>query len=714
MSGAPPSTVNASANPYDGANLTRAAPPTSGPGGTLGGFASSGQPPNLAAGAIRRGRQTRGSNVTIPYARVCPAVDEDTPDTLVLKAAGGPAVAATGIKEHEQYAGLHAGEIAFVWADQVNDGTSGNPLLYGIGGGSNARDTQDRMQKLCSFRYLSKMALLNAHLSGGVPFVTDFSASNPVAITDVNDVTVPIRGTRQSESVMHANAENIGTAIHYFRALAAGLDVAKLTAADAAAESLKIFETTPNRVALSAFGAMYNYAYKRAEAVAGSAGIFGGLCSDYSHDVAQQDDGPDFGDAAFEMLKKIGALNWRPDGVVMSKLDDTESASTTAGSYARMGMLFNIAVQGPAHVKTFKDTNRQMQHKTAPRDDLFVLLTAKPAVIEVAYFKDLTTYTELRGNSTLSAILNLDYRDALVGPVADTVRNALLADAAAGGGHNLLGKVTAGTAGKVRTLDRLTAAPSADEMKEQLQLFLTYTPAAIRKVFAKLRNEAKAAQPQFSGGVDTMFEKVHASGFFDCYENRWYCVQQVLLRMGANPAAVQNHGNDINADLVGVTDTGSVFNNDSAPGGAELVIAKSNVANTGFVQSMIDLGIVGGWVMVQQATFKEFEYELAGSQQLWTQNLVRSQTVKNDQVMYENKPFLDTNKKIVGAWKIGTVLDSASMPLVDMPDTKHMLNSAMNPARAFTDQCNVAVEWKSTRALQAIFGGTAPKSRVRP
>lgn len=79
----------------------------------------------------------------------------------------------------------------------------------------------------------------------------------------------------------------------------------------------------------------------------------------------------------------------------------------------------------------------------------------------------------------------------------------------------------------------------------------------------------------------------------------------------------------------------------------------------------------------------------------------------------DNAPFVETNRVVMGAWKIGTVLDSASMPIIDMPDTKYMLNTAMNPARTFSDQCNVAIEWKSASMLHASFGGVAPKSRVQ-
>ena len=69
-------------------------------------------------------------------------------------------------------------------------------------------------------------------------------------------------------------------------------------------------------------------------------------------------------------------------------------------------------------------------------------------------------------------------------------------------------------------------------------------------------------------------------------------------------------------------------------------------------------------------------------------------------------------RRIVGAWKIGSVLDSAAVPMVDVVDGPHMLNSALNPARAFADQCNVGIEWLGCRDMQRMFGGDTPLERV--
>lgn len=69
MSG-PISNVSQSNDPYGGGTLQRAGRPDQGPTGTLGGFVSSGRPPAVTPAAVRDARNYRGTNVTIPYARV--------------------------------------------------------------------------------------------------------------------------------------------------------------------------------------------------------------------------------------------------------------------------------------------------------------------------------------------------------------------------------------------------------------------------------------------------------------------------------------------------------------------------------------------------------------------------------------------------------------------------------------------------------------------
>ena len=62
--------VHSGNDPYSGGTLQRAGRPTSGPTGTIGGFVSSGRPPAVTPAPVRNARNNRGTNVTIPYARI--------------------------------------------------------------------------------------------------------------------------------------------------------------------------------------------------------------------------------------------------------------------------------------------------------------------------------------------------------------------------------------------------------------------------------------------------------------------------------------------------------------------------------------------------------------------------------------------------------------------------------------------------------------------
>ena len=64
-----------------------------------------------------------------------------------------------------------------------------------------------------------------------------------------------------------------------------------------------------------------------------------------------------------------------PDGVVINKLKGGDSPFVEGYVQADMGQLYNIAVQGSAVCKSFKSLAYDMQHKTSPRDDMFVTLS---------------------------------------------------------------------------------------------------------------------------------------------------------------------------------------------------------------------------------------------------------------------------------------------------------------------------------------------------
>ena len=64
-------------------------------------------------------------------------------------------------------------------------------------------------------------------------------------------------------------------------------------------------------------------------------------------------------------------------------------------------------------------------------------------------------------------------------------------------------------------------------------------------------------------------------------------------------------------------------------------------------------------------------------------------------------------RMIVGAWKIGSVIDSAASPIVNQVPSDYMHQSAMHPANVFADNLNVAIEWWPGSKLANSFGRKA-------
>jgi hypothetical protein len=73
-------------------------------------------------------------------------------------------------------------------------------------------------------------------------------------------------------------------------------------------------------------------------------------------------------------LKKIGLLNWVPDGICLSKLENGPDPYADAEYDARSGQLFNIGVQGPCITKTWSTGRSDME--VLPGDKLFILVVA--------------------------------------------------------------------------------------------------------------------------------------------------------------------------------------------------------------------------------------------------------------------------------------------------------------------------------------------------
>lgn len=62
---------------------------------------------------------------------------------------------------------------------------------------------------------------------------------------------------------------------------------------------------------------------------------------------------------------------------------------------------------------------------------------------------------------------------------------------------------------------------------------------------------------------------------------------------------------------------------------------------------------------------------------------------------------------MVGAWKVGSVIDSAASPIVNQIPQDYMHQSAMHSSNVFADNLNVAIEWWPGSKLSNTFGRKA-------
>lgn len=75
-----------------------------------------------------------------------------------------------------------------------------------------------------------------------------------------------------------------------------------------------------------------------------------------------------------EAMTRIGLLDWRPDGVVNSKLENGPDAESDAMYNAKDGQLFNVHVQGPAICSNF--TGTEFSRGLVAGDKVFVAIVA--------------------------------------------------------------------------------------------------------------------------------------------------------------------------------------------------------------------------------------------------------------------------------------------------------------------------------------------------
>ena len=501
--------VNSSDDPYAGGGLFRSSPPANGPTGSIGGFTSSGQPPNVTPSQQRKARNDRGSNITIPYARICPVVGDKMKTTTAAGDGGGgyqdrstvfpvlaplPGSGFAAPTEHMQYEGLGAGDVVFVRRMREGSAPVNQHLMLSTVGGVGAG--VDRMQKLCSVPWLKYVTMLrfstDAQLVANFPrfsvapaaslrarilnaagaMAAEYAVNRPIMpiyggiLSRVNNAEIEfttgfagddnrgvyqtlqqrievgaypaIRGNQAAAAQLQllnprpANWVGVGsyarstvedyydsaigfhqlvfpsvcfsnnarTLLHAYTAAAAGgaKQAACLAFIEAIALDLQANHdaaggepSTPFNVGLTdgAVAALANNErlYYDMDVPVGI-GAFPPVATMLVDPIAiaafQHDPvfcGGSIGnvvDAELEKrLDQLGLFDWVPDGIVINKVDGGHSPFVEGYINSTMGQMFNVAVQGPAVCKTFKLSGHNMMHKTNPRDEMFVAVTAK-------------------------------------------------------------------------------------------------------------------------------------------------------------------------------------------------------------------------------------------------------------------------------------------------------------------------------------------------
>ena len=381
----PVSRVNPSNNAFSGGSITRASPPTS----ASGSFVSVGASgfPNPSVPAIANARNDRGSNVTIPYARVVPLHSHDK---LSVK---HDALAVNSNKEVSEYDGLEKGEIAWVLSRQfpMTRGTteyystsvqvagmtsmpptSAGPALppamfeegtlligsrphlmpSGAGGGFGV----DRLQRLAYSSWM--FAHFDQRVGKQVINLKEYNMFNDVA-TELSSVLDSWKGKNMKNAHMFA----IPDLAYGLQTLPSSADVKDLQVKYAMTQGLFAMERGPF---LRSIGVDHYPVEIHADV------------NDPQHNLPHQHVdrhlGSHLAQAALETcLKEHGVFNWVPDGICLSKYETGPDPMSDAQFDARTSQLFNVAVQGPAISKSWCGDSKLV---CMPMDKVFILVVA--------------------------------------------------------------------------------------------------------------------------------------------------------------------------------------------------------------------------------------------------------------------------------------------------------------------------------------------------
>ena len=360
--------VNPNSDPFRGGGRFDAGIPTSGPTGTIAAASTGGSLAGGVQGSTPMlARNNRGSNVTIPYARVVlhpagrtalpAAPDKQDPKQKTLGKPSGDLMVET---EH-----LFSGRIGFILgrraetysdtgvdrllgmeaaatgAQPINSRTQHMLHQFAVGGVD-----QHTMQRMCSFEYLERYFY-------------------HVLRTKTIDLAAPLYTGAAKLPAKYKSAPALaGQAMNDVNAKTVITDIAN------AEKGTKPDDTEVlDKIVKSGIFASDDGPFLRGRTLDTDLAPYRRNRQKASLGIGDR--------AAFEAfetaLKNIGALDWAPDGIVLSKLDSGAGSDRLADDAidARDGQLYNVTIGGPAVTSSWTGDPKM---EVLPLDKVFIVI----------------------------------------------------------------------------------------------------------------------------------------------------------------------------------------------------------------------------------------------------------------------------------------------------------------------------------------------------
>jgi hypothetical protein len=419
--------------PFQGGGFFPSAPPTSGPTGSIAGANVGGSLISGVAGSSpMMARNNRGSNISIPYARVVlhsagrtalPTTGAANPGQLVLGKPNPSIISETDrlftgrlcFILGRRGAGFPAGEatsdinrILGMEYQQSTNATVTSRMQSRLSHFASGGVDMNTMSRLCSFEYLE---LYFYHVL----------RARTINLGDAIDMSGDIKYKNLPNAIGQLNAVDGTQLLGGLKTIAAKTPAAPVAGpAEAAVSGVFARDEGPFLRGMTIDSSMVDKVYRG-----------GGKAPTNLGDVVAFQ-------ALEKKLKDLGALDWTPDGVVLSKL--TSGAPGNDGLVddeidSRDGQLFNVTINGPAITSTYCHDEKL---EVMPLDKLFICIVgdvwvgADAAAVKTAWDNAALPKTDANYKS---------YEDAFKEHIKDDARNASAA----------IGAPTAGAANETIT-----------------------------------------------------------------------------------------------------------------------------------------------------------------------------------------------------------------------------------------------------------------------